>query len=68
METKDMHSFWKAEIVLQYSHPTNSHLLQTKRDRFRPRTTNFVLENRLARSTKHSRDSLCPALSIAVEN
>jgi len=25
-KTKDMHSLWKAEIVLQYSHPTNSDL------------------------------------------
>jgi len=62
-KTKEMHSFWKAEIVLQYSHRTNSDRLRSKLDSFRPRTTNFVLQNRLARSTKHSLDSLCPSFA-----
>jgi len=48
------------EIVLQYAHPTNSDRWQSKLDGITPRTINFVLQNRLARSTKHSPDSLCP--------
>jgi len=56
-------AFRKDEIVLKYLHPINSDLLQSKLDSFTPGTTNFVLQNRLARITKHSRDSLCPSFA-----
>ena len=68
VQTKDMRSFWKAEMVLQYSHPTHSEpsdRLQLKLNGFPPGTTNFVLQNRLARSTKHNLDSLCPSITNA---
>ena len=60
-----MHSFWKAEMVLQYSHPAHSDRLQLKLNGFPPGTTNFVLQNRLPRSTKHNLDSLCPSITNA---
>ena len=53
-------------MVLQYSHPTNSDpsdRLQLKLDGFPPETTNFVLQNQLTHSSKHSRDSLGPSFA-----
>jgi len=56
-------AFRKDVIVLKYLHPTDSDRLQSKLDSFTLGTTNLVLQNRLARSTKHSRDSLCPSFA-----
>ena len=56
-------AFREDEIVIKYLHPTHSEQLQSKLDSFTPGTTNFVPQNRLVRSTKHSLGSLCPSFA-----